>query len=363
MDVLELIRRANRDKASDLQLVVNSPPLVRIFGKLQPMEGVKPLTAEDLTEAFFQITCPEEREDFENNQELDFGYTLPGVGRLRCNVALQMNGISLAIRLLPPAIPTIDELELPQIFKEFVQEPRGLILVSGPTGSGKTTTLAAMTHQLNLLGGRHIVTIEDPIEYVHQRINSAITQRQLGKHTRSFAMALRHVLRQNPDVILVGEMRDFDTAAAVLSIAETGHLVLSTGHAPSAPQAIERVVDMFPPDERYLAQVRLASLLIAVLCQTLVPRADDSGRIAAVEIMLAASPVRNLIREGKIYQLPNIIRTHHDIGMISLDESLVELYNRGVITFQTVQTFCKEPNELSKLITAGTKPKKGKATD
>ena len=235
-----------------------------------------------------------------------------------------------------------------------------MIIVSGPTDSGKTTTLAAMVHHLNNLGGHHIVTIEDPIEYVHQRINSAITQRQLGKHTHSFAKALRHVLRQNPDVILVGEMRDLDTAAAVLSIAETGHLVLSTSHAPSAPQAIERVVDMFPIHERHLAQTRLASLLIAILCQTLVPRADGSGRIAAVEIMMASSPVRNLIREGKIYQLPSVIQTHHDIGMISLDESLAELYNRGIITFQTVKDFCKDPDEVSKLITTAPKGKGGK---
>jgi twitching motility protein PilT len=360
MDVLKLIRIANKRSASDLQLVVDSPPLVRIYGILQPIEDIKPLTAEDVNEAFYQITSPEEREDFEKNQELDFGYTLSGVGRLRCNAAQQLNGVSLAIRLLPPKTPTIDELELPQIFKDFIQEPRGLILVTGPTDSGKTTTLAAMTHHLNILGGRHIVTIEDPIEYVHQRISSAITQRQLGKHTHSFSKALRHVLRQNPDVILVGEMRDFDTAAAVLSIAETGHLVLSTGHAPSAPQAIERIVDMFPPHERYLAQTRLASLLIAVLCQTLVPRADGSGRIAAVEIMLASSPVRNLIREGKIYQLPNVIRTHREVGMISLDESLVELYNKRIITFQTVKAFCNEPEELSKLITTVAKVKKEK---
>ena len=360
MDVLELIRIANNSNASDLQLVVDSPPLLRIHGTLQPIEGLEPLTADDIFDALGQITTFEEREAFQDQLELDFGYTLPGVGRLRCNVAQQLNGTSLAIRLLPPRTLTIDELELPQIFKDFIQEPRGLIVVSGPTDSGKTTTLAAMVNHLNVIGGYHIITIEDPIEYVHQSINSAITQRQLGKHTHSFSKALRHVLRQNPDVILVGEMRDLDTAAAVLSIAETGHLVLSTGHAPSAPQAIERIVDMFPPHERYLAQIRLASLLIAVLCQTLVPRADESGRIAAVEIMMASSPVKNLIREGKIYQLPNVIRTHHDIGMISMDESLVELYNKRIITFQTVKAFCNVPDELSKLITTGPKAKKGK---
>lgn len=207
-----------------------------------------------------------------------------------------------------------------------------------------------MIHHLNLIQSRHVVTIEDPIEYVHPSIKCAITQRQLGSDTMSFANALKHVLRQDPDVILVGEMRDVDTAAAVLTIAETGHLVLSTGHAPSATQAMERVIDLFPPEERHLAQARLASLLIGVLCQVLVPRADGIGRIAAVEIMLANPPVKNLIREGKIYQLPNVIRTHRDIGMISLDEALVNLYLKQIIAGETLLAFCNERPEVEKLI-------------
>lgn len=361
-NILELVRLADKKNASDLQLVVDSPPLLRIDGVLQPVKDSALLTPEDVIEAFYQLTTVEDREIFKEQMELDFGYTLPGVGRLRCNVAQQLNGVSMAIRLLPPKIPTIDELELPQIFKNMVREPRGLILVSGPTDSGKTTTLATMIHHLNNIGGYHVVTIEDPIEYVHDRIKSAITQRQLGKHTHSFSQALRHVLRQNPDVIMVGEMRDFDTAAAVLSIAETGHLVLSTGHAPSAPQAIERIVDMFPPHERHLAQTRLASLLIAVVCQTLVPRSDTSGRIAAVEIMIANSSVKNLIREGKIHQLPSVIQTHHDIGMVSLDDSLAELYNREIITFQTVKDFCSDHEGVSKLISSN-QSKSSKATN
>jgi twitching motility protein PilT len=195
-----------------------------------------------------------------------------------------------------------------------------------------------------------VVTIEDPIEYVHPNLKCAITQRQLGSDTKSFAAALKHVLRQDPDVILVGEMRDLDTAAAVLTIAETGHLVLSTGHAPSATQAMERIIDLFPPEERHLAQTRLASLLIGVLCQVLVPRADGTGRVAAVEIMLANPPVKNLIREGKIYQLPNVIRTHREIGMISLDEALVNLYLKQVISGETLLAFCNDRQEVEKLI-------------
>ena len=358
MDILKLISIAGARNASDLNLIVGSPPLLRIYGAIQPIEEMSPLTPQDVVEALGQIATVDERQAFHEQMELDFGYTAPGVGRLRCNAAMQLNGVSLAIRLLPPIIPTIDELDLPEIYKHLINEPRGLFLVSGPTDSGKTTTLAAMVHHLNLRGGHHIVAIEDPIEYVHTTINSAITQRQLGSHTSSFARALKHVLRQNPDVILVGEIRDLDTAAAVLSIAETGHLVLSTSHAPSAPQVIERIVDMFPLHERHLSQTRLASLLVAVACQTLVPRADGSGRIAAVEIMVANPPVRSLIREGKIYQLPNIIRTHRDLGMVSLDESLVELYLRQVITYESALAFCHDPDEISKLIYPKSQEKK-----
>jgi len=325
MDIFALIHTAKSRAASDLHLVVSSPPLVRVNGHLEPVDGMSVLTANEISQAFLQITTPEEREDFHRHLELDFNYTLTGVGRLRCNAAQQRGAISLAVRLLPPEIPTVDELELPPMYKELVLKPRGLVIVTGPTGSGKTTSQAAMIRHLNENKSCHVVTIEDPIEYIHPSIKCAVTQRQLGSDTFSFAEALRRVLRQDPDVILVGEMRDLDTAAAVLSIAETGHLVLTTGHAPSASQAIERVIDLFPPYERHLAQTRLASLLLAVMFQALVPRADGSGRIAALEIMLANAPVRNLIREGKIYQLPNVIRTHRDIGMISLDESLVEV--------------------------------------
>jgi len=350
MDIFLLLQKASAAAASDLHLIASNPPILRINGSLQPIDGALPLTADEISQGFLQITTPEEREEFHRHLELDFGYSLPGVGRLRCNAAQQRGAVSLAIRLLPREIPTIDELELPSIFKELVLKPRGLIVVTGPTGSGKSTTQAAMIYHLNNTDSRHVVTIEDPIEYIHNSIKCAITQRQLGSDTLSFAEALKHVLRHDPDVILVGEMRDLETASAVLTLAETGHLILSTGHAPSAPQAMERIIDLFPPHERHLAQARLASLLVAVLCQVLIPRADGSGRIAAVEIMLANPPVRNLIRENKIYQLPNVIRTHRDIGMISLDEALVNLYLRRVITGETLLAFCNDRQEVEKLI-------------
>jgi twitching motility protein PilT len=331
-------------------MVAGSPATFRIDGYLVPADGAASLTPEDINEGFLQLTTPEEREEFHRHLELDFAYTLPEVGRLRCNAAQQRGSISLAVRLLPPKIPTIDELELPAICKELALKPRGLVIITGPTGSGKTTTIAAMIHHLNTHETRHIVTIEDPIEYVYPSMKCAITQRQLGTDTLSFANALKHILRQDPDVILVGEMRDPETADAVLTVAETGHFILTTGHAPSATQAIERIIDLFPPHQRHLAQVRLASLLVGAICQVLVPRADGSGRIAAVEVMLGNPAAKNLIREGKIYQLPNVIRTHRDMGMISLDEALVDLYLKGIISGKIVLEVCNDRSEVEKLI-------------
>ena len=350
MDIFKLLRQGKSRLASDLHMVVGSPATFRVHGSLETANGVTPLTSEDVNEAFLQVTTPEEREHFHRNLELDFGYTLTGVGRLRCNAAQQRGSISLAIRLLPANIPTIDELGLPEICKQLAMKPRGLLLVTGPTGSGKSTTLASMISYLNHKESRHVVTVEDPIEYVHPSLKCAVTQRQLGTDTLSFANALKHILRQDPDVILLGEMRDPDTADAVLTLAETGHFIMTTGHAPSATQAMERIIDLFPPHQRHLAQSRLASLIIGVLCQVLVPRADGSGRVAAVEIMLANPPVKALIREGKIYQLPNVIRTHRDLGMISLDEALVSLYLKGTISGAGVLDFCNDRKEVEKLI-------------
>jgi len=350
MNIFKLLDEAKAQNASDLHLSTNSRPLLRVNGTLEPMEGYSLLTKADLAEAFAQIATADERELFRRELELDLGYTLPDGTRLRCSVAQQRGVLSMAIRLLPPRIPSIDELELPQICKDIVMRLRGLIVISGPTGSGKTTTMAAMVHHLNQVATRHIFSIEDPIEYFQPNIDSVITQRELGHDTLSFPQALKHVLRHDPDVILVGEMRDTETASAALSVAETGHLILTTSHAPYAPQAIERIIDLFPPAERYLAQSRLASLLIAVLSQTLVPRADGSGRIAAVEIMLGNTAVRSLIRDGKIYQLSNAMRSYRNIGMVTLDEALVNLYTRRVIDAKTLFAYCADSEEVEKLL-------------
>lgn len=349
MEIQSLLRRSRQLKASDLHLITNSPPLLRIDGALQQLDGYGRLIPEDISEALFQLTTPEQRETFMHQMELDFAYSLPDVGRMRGNACQQQGSISINIRFLSPEAPTIDELGLPQILKELIMRPRGLIIATGPTGSGKTTTLAAMLQHLNTHAHRYIITIEDPIEYVHPNVKSAVAQRELGTDTLSFAQALKHILRQDPDVILVGEMRDVETSAAVLNVAETGHLVLSTGHAPSAAQSIERIVDLFPLHERPLAQARLASVLLAVLGQVLVPRVGG-GRVAAVEIMLGSPAVKNLIREGKIHLLPNVIRTQADLGMQPLGQALIDLYFKGTIDWATVLAWCQDEEEVKKLV-------------
>ena len=349
MDILALLNIAKDRGASDVHLVVSRPPMLRINGVLGPVGGMALLTAEGTSQVLHEITTPEEREEFQQRLELDFSYSPPGIGRVRCNAAQERQSISLVMRLLPSVIPTIDELGVPKVCQDLVMRPRGLVVISGPTGSGKSTTLAAMIQHLNANERRSLVTIEDPIEYIYPGQNCIITQRELGSDTLSFAEALRHVLRQDPDVIMVGEMRDLETAAAVLNVAETGHLVLTTGHAPSATQAIERITDLFPSHERNLVQSRLASLLLAVLCQTLVPKVDGSGRIPVVEVMLATPPVRNLIREGKLHQLPNVIRTHAQQGMVNFDQALVDLYLKGIISTESLFAFCNDRDEVARL--------------
>jgi twitching motility protein PilT len=353
MDIFKLVTEAKEKNASDLHLSVNNQPLYRINGFLLKVDGYKPLTDTDVDEAFFQlVSSPDKIQQFREQLELDFSYSLPDGTRLRCSVAKQRGVTSLAIRILDPRIPEIDELDLPAIYKKLAEREKGLIIVSGPTGSGKTTTQAAMIQHINSHQTRHIITFEDPIEYSFPNIMSNITQRELGSDTLSFNEALKHAMRHDPDVIVVGEMRDSETAAAVISMAETGHLVISTSHAPYAAQTVERIIDLFPPDQRYLAQMRVASLLTAVLCQTLVPRADGSGRIAAMEIMLVNSAIRNLIREGKVTLLANAVRDYReDDGTTTLDECLVNLYRQGTITMESVSVHCHNPDEIRRLLT------------
>ncbi len=349
MDILSLLHFAASKGASDLHLIASSPPVLRINGLMEPT-SIPPLNAEDVEQAFNQLTSDKEKAEFQRSFESDFGYTLPGITRLRCNAAKQRGTLCLTIRLLPLIIPTIDKLGLPMVCKELALKHHGLIVVSGPTGSGKSSTLAAMINHLNSSEGRRIVTIEDPIEYIFSNKMCTITQRELGIDTLTFAEALKHVLRQDPDVILVGEMRDLETAAAVLTVAETGHLVLTTSHGSSTSQSIERIIDLFPPHERLLAQSQLASLFVGVLCQTLIPKADGSGRVAAVEVMLASPAVRSLIREGKIYQLPNAIRTQGRLGMELLDQALLKLRRKGIISGESMFAYCHDQDEIEQLL-------------
>ncbi|MCX6005437.1 MAG: type IV pilus twitching motility protein PilT [Chloroflexi bacterium] len=349
MNITELLRIAEKKKASDLHLIAGVPPLMRIDGDLKQDGELKALSSLDIKNLFNELSTQRQRETFEKELEVDFAYSLPGGGRGRCNACLQQGSISLAIRLLPERIPTVEDLGLPDICKEVITRPRGLIVVTGPTGSGKSTTIAAMLNYLNHTSNKYLVTIEDPIEYVHPNIKCALSQRELAADTHSFVNALKYVLRQDPDVILVGEMRDLETAAAVLTVAETGHLVLSTGHAPSAAQSVERIVDLFPPHERSMAQSRLASTLIGVFCQALVPRVNG-GRVAAIEIMLATPAVKNLIREGKPFLIPNTIRTSSQLGMRTLDDALVELFRKEIISRESVFAFCQDADEVNKIL-------------
>lgn len=349
MDARALISAAKENAASDIHLVAGTPPMLRVHGALKPLTGAEPLTSDDTSQGLSQLTDAEQQADFAKHMELDFGFSQAGVGRIRCNAAKQQGSVSLALRLLPEIIPTIEELGLPKVCKDLASRPRGLIVVSGPTGSGKSTTLASMIQHLNNTESRRIVTIEDPIEYVHPSRKCVVTQRQLGSDTSSFVEALRHVLRQDPDIILVGEMRDTETASAVMTIAETGHLVMTTGHAPSAARAVERIVDLFPPHERPLVQSRLATSVLGILCQALVPKANGKGRVAAMEVMLGNTAVRNLIREGKFYQIPNVIQTHSREGMMQLDQSLVKLHAEGTISYDSVLAFCEDREQVQKL--------------
>lgn len=353
MDLFALIGLARERSASDVHLAADYPPMLRVHGSIEPLEDYGILSASDIARALAQVTSTEERADFERRLELDLGRSLPDGSRIRCNAAKQRGSISLAIRLFPPTVPVIEGLGLPPAVGAWATRPRGLVVISGATGSGKSTTLAAMVQHMNETQTRRIVTIEDPIEYVYPRGKCAIVQRELGSDTLTFSSALKHVLRQDPDVILVGEMRDGETAAAVLTVADTGHLVLTTGHAPSAAQAVERIIDLFPPHERHLAQTRLASLLLGVLCQTLVPRADGAGRVAAVEVMVANPAVKNLVREGKTYQLPSVIQTHAREGMMMLDNALVKLYLQRTITYDNMVAACNDRNEVDRLVGNG----------
>ncbi len=346
MKIEELLRLMVDRRASDLHLRVRRPPILRIDGVLQVMEDMPHITPSDLKEAFEHVANESQRDRFHHDMELDLAYGIRGMARFRINVFMQRDTLSLAIRRVPYVVPTVDELGLPEICKALALKPRGLVLLTGRTGTGKSTTLAAMIDHINKNESRNIITIEDPIEYIFQDDKSMIAQRDLGSDTKSFGNALRHVLRQDPDVILVGEMRDLETIATAITAAETGHLVLSTLHTPSAPQAIDRIIDVFPPHQQEQIRLQLSLVLEGVLSQILLRRATGHGRVASVEIMLGTDAVRNIIREGKIEQMPTYMQTGSQFGMLTMDQALQNLVRSRMVTVEEALPYCSKPDEL-----------------
>jgi twitching motility protein PilT len=324
--------------------------MFRIYGKLTTIPDLPPIKIEDTELIFHAITTQIHKERFASDLELDMAYSASGIGRFRVNVLKQRGTIAFAIRLVPFKIPTIEELKLPEICKELILRPRGLLLVTGPTGSGKSTTLAAMLDYLNEHESRNIITIEDPIEYLHRNKKSIIAQRDLGEDTRSFDLALMHTLRQDPDVIYIGEMRDLTTIGVAVRAAETGHLVLGTLHTTDAAQTVDRIIDIFPASQQEQIRIQISQILEAVLMQCLLPRIDGSGRVAAFEIMIASPAVRNLIRQGKSHELPNAIHLGVKDGMQTLDQSLARLVKSQTISQEVAVTKSSNPAQLLKLL-------------
>ncbi|MCL6475094.1 MAG: type IV pilus twitching motility protein PilT [Firmicutes bacterium] len=345
MHIDDLLRMVVQRDASDLHLRAGEPPILRIHGDLKRTDLPR-LTAEDVKNLLYAILNEERKQRFERDKELDLSYEVPGLARFRVNMFWQQRCVGAALRLIPFRIRTIDELLMPPAVKDLCMRPRGLLLVTGPTGSGKSTSLAAMIDHINTHKRCHIMTIEDPIEYMHHDKLSIINQRELGVDTHSFADALRHVMRQNPDVILVGEMRDLETIHLAITAAETGHLVMSTVHTQDAPQTIDRIVDVFPPEQQQQIRMQLSVVLVGVLSQTLLPNAQGTGRVAAFELMVATPSVRNLIREGKTHQLYMDIQTGAEFGMQTLDSCLLNLVRKGLVDFEDAIAKSSNPRDF-----------------
>ena len=348
----ELLKTAVERDASDIHIKAESPPLLRIYGELIPMD-LPPLSIEEAKRLSFVILSEKDREAFEQQWELDLGYDLPGLARFRVNLFVQRGMVGSVFRIIPLHVQTIEELALPEVCRHFAERPRGLVLVTGPAGCGKSTTQAAMIDHVNKNFPVHIVTVEDPIEFVHDPKMALINQRELGRDTRSFANALKYVLRQDPDVILVGEMRDLETVQLAIRAAETGHLVLGTLHTTDAVQTVDRAIDIFPTHQQQQIRMQLSVNLLGVVSQILVRRADGRGRVAAFETLVAVSSVRNSIRERKTHQISSVIQTGGQHGMMSLDQSLAHLARSGVITFEEGESKAKNRAEYQQLVRAG----------
>jgi twitching motility protein PilT len=341
-DIFKIIKEQG---ASDLHMSSGRPPMVRLGHELVAVDYDE-LTPDLNRKLLYELMTPDQVTHFEKNREIDFGYEIPGVTRLRCNIFDQKNGIAAVFRLIPTTILTAAQLNLPEAILRFCEVPRGLVVVTGSTGSGKSTTLAAMINHINEQHARHILTVEDPIEFVHPTRRSLINQREVGSHTRSFSSALKSALREDPDIILVGEMRDLETIQLAITAAETGHLVFGTLHTNSAAGTVDRIIDVFPTDQQQQIRVMLSESLKGVVAQRLLPKKGGKGRCAAFEILVGTPAVANLIREGKTFQLESMLQTGRRDGMISLDQSLMDLIQAGVLDAAEATRHSKNPSQF-----------------
>jgi len=346
----ELLAQLTAWGASDLHLTAGSPPVVRVRGEMRAATEIPPLTPEQTQQALYRILSTEQQKQLEVGRQIDVAYSLPGVGRFRVNVFFQRSSVAAAFRLIPEELKSLEQLGLPASLHELAAKPRGLVLVTGPTGSGKSTTLASLVDEINRNRAAHILTIEDPVEFVHRHKRSIVSQREIGSDATGFAEALRAALRQDPDVILLGEMRDLETIATALTAAETGHLVLATLHTESAPGTVDRMIDVFPAAQQAQIRTQIAGTLQGVVTQALLPTADGMGRVAALEILLPDDAIRNMIRQSKIEQVYTAMQTGTARGMRTMEQSLADLVVRRAITPATALTCTSRPDELASLL-------------